>query len=118
MPENQPLFRETERRWPRRYRRGTLLLVPGLFLSSGCLYNGKEATDDTVKVMAAKPYDQLPEQLRECSGNPADADPSATANKSTPARPTPNSTTPTDVQTAAYMAERYKTRTASRRFSN
>src|ERR1700721_7317 len=63
MPDQTPAL-ATGTRKSRRYRRGALLLIPGFIFSSGCLYKGKEATDDTVKTLAARPYDPLPDQLQ------------------------------------------------------
>ena len=106
MPEN---YSSASIDWARKtfvYLRGSVLLIPGFMLSTGCLYHAREATDDTVREMAARPFDQLPEQLREKPGLPAGKDQSSaipgTQSRDT-ARQAANATVPTDVQTVAYM---------------
>lgn len=77
-------------------RRWGILVLPGLLLATGCLYGGKEATDETVREMATRPYDQLPEQLRQKPIPPADQ---STARKPAPAK----QGEAMDVQTVSYM---------------
>ncbi|HEV3436045.1 MAG TPA: TolC family protein [Gemmata sp.] len=98
MPENLPTLVNGTRK-TRRFCRGGILLIPGFVLSTGCLYHGKEATDETVKSLASRPYDMLPEQLRDKAGSSTSKEPTARDNS----RQTVNPTVPTDVQTVAYM---------------
>lgn len=96
-------------------RRKAMMLVSAVMLSSGCLYGGREKTDETVKAMAERPYDQLPEQLRDKSGSPTGKDPTvpgkdqAKPSKEQSAAPGANSRDAVkqlpamDVQTVAYM---------------
>jgi outer membrane protein, heavy metal efflux system len=98
MPENLPTLVNGTRK-TRRFRRVGILLIPSFVLSTGCLYHAKEATDDTVRSLASRPYDMLPEQLRDKAGSPASKEPTARDTS----RQTVNPTVPTDVQTVAYM---------------
>jgi cobalt-zinc-cadmium efflux system outer membrane protein len=98
MPENRPTLVQGLRRTGG--RRWGILFIPGLMLATGCLYGGREATDETVKEMASRPFDQLPEQLREKSIPPADQ---TSARKPTPPRDPAIPMEAMDVQTASYM---------------
>ena len=80
-------------------------LLLGLSLSTastGCLYHAREAADESVRGIAARPYDQLPDQLRGKGG---------AAGASTNAKKVPDGVmpkidspgVPTDVQAAKYM---------------
>ncbi|MDB5307969.1 MAG: outer membrane protein [Gemmataceae bacterium] len=43
------------------------LLLPGLIALSGCLYQAREATDHSVRELAARPYDVMPAAMRSSS---------------------------------------------------
>jgi cobalt-zinc-cadmium efflux system outer membrane protein len=93
----------------RRYRRSALLLVPAFFTSTGCLYHARDAADETVQAMVSRPYDQLPDELREKAVTPAkqpntgpQGSSQAIAGKNVPKNPNLQ-VLPTDVQTVEYM---------------
>jgi cobalt-zinc-cadmium efflux system outer membrane protein len=100
MPEHPPTPRTVTRRACGN-RLGRLLLSLGLALSTGCLFRAREATDETVRALAARPYDQLPDQLREKSGSAPSKKP---APGDAPQQQIVSPGVPTDVQTTAYMA--------------
>jgi cobalt-zinc-cadmium efflux system outer membrane protein len=86
-------------------RRRRLLLLAGLVLSPGCLYRAREATDETVRAMATRPYDLLPSQLRDKMGKgPGDSGGDRQTGGKKKPDVLPEQTVPTDVKTAAYLA--------------
>jgi cobalt-zinc-cadmium efflux system outer membrane protein len=92
--------------------RRRLLPLVGLFLSTGCLYHAREAADANVREIAARPFDLLPDQLRDKTGggsnksgtDPGKMTPPGDARKQQPVAPG----VPTDVQTTAFMAAQDK----------
>ncbi|QJX00160.1 TolC family protein [Frigoriglobus tundricola] len=77
-----------------------------LTLATGCTYRGREATDDTVRGLAGRPYDQLPDQLRDKTGSGAGVSKTAEVASSRKAENAPAAVTPgvpTDVHTTALM---------------
>jgi cobalt-zinc-cadmium efflux system outer membrane protein len=75
---------------------GRLFVLSGLLLS-GCLFHAREATDATMRDLAAQPFDLAPAQAAKPATPPKDA-PTAPVKESNAAP-----TAPVDLQTTAFM---------------
>lgn len=96
MPEHPPHL--ADRTMPNRANlRWGLLLFP--MLTTGCIYHAREAADESVRTIAARPYDLLPDNLRNKPGTPTDGQKSSSETPKAPVFPD----FATDVQTSAYM---------------
>jgi len=89
-----------------RGRRQCFFVLLCLTLATGCTYRAREATDDTVRALASRTYDPLPEQLRDKTGSTTGANKTTAGASSKKAGNGPDAVAPgvpTDVQTTALM---------------
>src|SRR5579883_660756 len=100
MPEHPPHLADGTMP-TRAHQRWGFLLFSALILSTGCVYHTREATDESVRTIAARPYDLLPDQLR---GKPGTSEKTEKSSND-PSRPPLLPDFATDVQTSAFMTQ-------------